>query len=64
MVLRVITEVEPVVRRLALEALAQCLAEHAVLVPDAVAPSWEVQGRLGTPHRGQRSQYGSELEAS
>mmetsp|Transcript_6535 Transcript_6535/g.11281 ORF Transcript_6535/g.11281 Transcript_6535/m.11281 type:complete len:291 (+) Transcript_6535:1727-2599(+) len=39
-----ITKVQPVVRRLALKPLAQCLSEHPVLVSNSVAPRREVLG--------------------
>lgn len=46
------THREPVVRLLALEAVGQGLAEHAVLVAQAVAPRRQVQRRLRGGGRG------------
>ena len=47
-----VAEVEPVVGLLVLEAVDDRLAEHAVLVADAVAPGREVEGGHGVEEAG------------
>ena len=47
-----VAEVEPVIRLLVLEAVDDRLAEHAVLVADAVAPGGQVEGGHGVEEAG------------